>query len=218
MSDAGSVEQVLQGEIARLESEGYEVFLHPRAPLVPDFLGDYVPDAVATGKGKKIVLEVAKPSKFESERLKEIASRFAKQNEWELKLLLVSPTSSGETLPVQSRHAIQGALDEIERFQEVNALRAAFLLAWATLEAEGRASIKGRFDRPQMPGRLVEVLSQEGLLTPTDADLMRALSKKRNRLVHGDLGADISHEDLQWLVGVLRRLTEDKSTAPPLSH
>lgn len=214
MSETGSEEQVLQREIARLESEGYDVFVHPRAPLVPEFLGNYVPDAIATGNGKKIVLEVARSLKNEGEKLREVAARFAKQREWELKVLLVTPTASGDTLPVQSRQAIDGALEEIGRLQEVKALRAAFLLAWATLEAEGRVSIEGRFDRPQTPGRLVEVLSQEGLLTPTDADRIRALSEKRNRLIHGDLGIEITSEDLQRLVGVLRQLAaENKSEA-----
>src|SRR5215468_3752900 len=60
MSNTVIEEQVLQREIARLESEGYDVFVQPSAPLVPEFLGDYVPDALATGNGKKIVLEVAR--------------------------------------------------------------------------------------------------------------------------------------------------------------
>lgn len=204
MSNTVSEEQVLQSEIARLESEGYDVFLQPRAPLVPEFLGDYVPDAVATGNGKKIVLEVARS--LGSEKLKDVAARFAKQREWELKILLVTPTSSGQTVPVQSRQAIDGAIEEVERLRQVDALRAAFLLAWATFEAEGRASIAGKFDRPQTPGRLVQVLSQEGLLTPTEADRMRALSERRNQLVHGDLGTDIGGDDLQWLVAILRKM------------
>ncbi|WP_454645798.1 hypothetical protein [Bradyrhizobium liaoningense] len=212
MTETTSEEQVLQREIERLESAGYDVFVHPRAPLVPEFLGDFVPDAVATGKGKKIVLEVAKPSARNSERLKDIAARFAQQREWELKVLFVSPTSSGATLPVQSRQAIDGALSEIERLREVEALRAAFLLAWATFEAEGRASIEGQFDRPQTPGRLVDVLGQEGLLTPGEADQMRVLSEKRNRLIHGDLGVEISADDLQRLVGVLRQLSTGLQT------
>jgi REase_AHJR-like len=204
MSNTVSEEQVLQSEIARLESEGYDVFVQPRAPLVPEFLGDYVPDAVATGNGKKLVLEVARS--LESEKLKEVAARFARQREWELKILLVTPTSSGQTVPVQSRQAIDGAIEEIERLNQVDALRAGFLLAWATFEAEGRASIAGKFDRPQTPGRLVQVLGQEGLLTPAEADRMRILSERRNQLVHGDLGAEIGSEDIQWLVAVLRKM------------
>jgi hypothetical protein len=204
MSNTVSEEQVLQSEIARLESEGYDVFVQPRAPLVPEFLGDYVPDAVATGNGKKLVLEVARS--LGSEKLKEVAARFARQREWELKILLVTPTSSGQTVPVQSRQAIDGAIEEIERLNQVDALRAAFLLAWATFEAEGRASIAGKFDRPQTPGRLVQVLGQEGLLTPTEADRMRTLSERRNQLVHGDLGTEIGSEDIQWLVAVLRKM------------
>ena len=206
MTETDTEKQVLQREVARLQSEGYDVFLQPRAPLVPEFLGDYVPDAVATGKGKKIVLEVARPSKLGSEKLQEVAARFAKQREWELKVLLVSPISHDETLPVQSRQTIDGALDEIERLKAMSAFRAAFLLAWATLEAEGRASIEGKFERPQSSGRLVQVLSQEGYLTPTDADQLRTLSEKRNRLIHGDLSTEISSPDLDSLLRILRQL------------
>jgi REase_AHJR-like protein len=204
MSNTVVEEQVLQREIARLESEGYDVFVQPSAPLVPEFLGNYVPDAVATGNGRKIVLEVARSA--ESEKLKDVAARFAKQREWELKILVVTPTSSGKTVPVQSRQTIDGAIEEIERLRQVSALRAAFLLAWATFEAEGRASIAGRFDRPQTPSRLVQVLGQEGLLTPTEADRMRTLSEQRNQLIHGDLGTEIKSEDLAWLVDILRKM------------
>jgi REase_AHJR-like len=214
MSETGSEQQVLQREVARLESEGYDVFLQPRAPLVPEFLGDYVPDAVATGHGKKIVLEVVRSSRLGSEKLREVAARFAKQREWEFKMLLVTPISPGESLPIQSHQAIVGALEEIERLrQDSSASRAAFLLAWATLEAEGRASIEGKFDRPQTPGRLVQVLSQEGLLTPSEADKMRVLSEKRNRLIHGDLGTEISEDDLGSLILVLRQLAADRRAA-----
>ncbi|WP_375789038.1 hypothetical protein ACE10Z_17555 [Bradyrhizobium sp. Pha-3] len=204
MSNTATEEQVLQREVTRLEAEGYDVFVQPRAPLVPEFLGDYVPDAVATGHGKKIVLEVARS--LGSEKLKDVAALFAKQREWELKILLVSPTSSAKTVPVQSRQAIDGAIEEIEQLEQLNALRSAFLLAWATFEAEGRAAVAGTFDRPQTPGRLVQILSQEGLLTPTEADRMRTLSELRNQLVHGDLGTEIKSEDLLWLVGVLRKM------------
>ncbi|MCC8940730.1 hypothetical protein CI1B_67900 [Bradyrhizobium ivorense] len=214
MSNTAIEDQVLQREITRLESEGYDVFVQPRAPLVPEFLGDYVPDAVATGNGKKIVLEVARSSG--SEKLKEVAARFAKQREWELKVLLVAPTSSGKTVPVQSRQAIDGAIEEIEQLGQLNALRAAFLLAWATFEAEGRASFAETLDRPQAPARLVQVLGQEGVLTPAEADRMRVLSDQRNQLVHGDLGTEIKSEDLLWLVGILRKMAAmDQMPANP---
>ncbi|MGN1289886.1 MAG: HepT-like ribonuclease domain-containing protein [Bradyrhizobium sp.] len=216
MNNTATEEQVLQREVARLESEGYDVFVQPRAPLVPEFLGDYVPDAVATGHGKKIVLEVARS--LGSEKLKDVAALFAKQREWELKILLVTPTSSAKTIPVQSRQTIDGAIEEIEHLEQLNALRSAFLLAWATFEAEGRASIAETFDRPQTPGRLVQILSQEGLLTPSEADRMRTLSELRNRLVHGDLSTEIKSEDLLWLVSILREMaaTDNLATRPAI--
>jgi hypothetical protein len=39
---------------------------------------------------------------------------------------------------------------------------------------------------------------------------MRVLSEKRNRLIHGDLGTDISKDDLGSLVRVLRQLAAER--------
>ena len=79
----------------------------------------------------------------------------------------------------------------------------ALLLAWATLEAIGRLLALGQFQRPQTPGRLVQVLASEGYLTPNEADELRLLADKRNKVVHGELQTRISRSEVNRFADVL---------------
>jgi uncharacterized protein YutE (UPF0331/DUF86 family) len=199
-------EEALEQEIRRLESEGYDVFVQPRRPQVPAFLEDFAPDAIAIGQGKKIVIEVVRQSELKQRKLDQLAAKFAGQSEWELKVILVLPTSSGRTLPVQSRQTIETSIAEIQQLQAAGLLRAAFLLGWATLEAQARALIAERFARPQTPGRIVQILGEEGYLTPDETDQVRRMADTRNRLIHGDLDLQVSSDDLTMLVSILKNL------------
>ena len=200
-------EELLQREVARLKSEGFDVFLHPGNPPAPAFIGDFIPDAVALGKGRKIVVEVARNAS--DKRLVELADKFQRQREWEFKLLVATTASPEPPLAVQSRQSIADALAEIERLHAVNGWRAGFLLAWAAFEAVGRAAMRQTFERPQTPARIVDVLGSQGVLTPSEADRMRELANKRTRLIHGDLDIAVSDTDVQTLVSMLRKLEKE---------
>jgi len=210
MSVPSTEAEILQHEIGRLEAEGYDVFIQPRPPHVPAFLGEFIPDAVAIGHGKHIVIEVKRSGTLADPQLKELAAKFANQNEWELKVILVSPTSSPSILPLQSSQAIEHTIGEITQLRDTNAFRSAFLLAWATLEAEARRLMPNQFGRPQTPGRIVQILGQEGYLTPDEADQVRKLADTRNRLIHGDLGVGVSRSDLDRLLLVLSNLGREE--------
>ena len=214
MSVPTTEEEVLAREVARLEGEGYDVFIHPRPPHTPSFLGDFMPDAVAIGKDKKLMVEVVKGS-LGDKKLQELADKFKRQREWELKVILVSPTSSADNLPVQSLEDIKGVLNEIGALRDSNSLRAAYLLAWAVLEAEARKLIPAQFGRPQSPGRIAQVLGQEGYLTPDQTDLVRRMADVRNRLVHGELNIQVDQEDVDKLLAVLASLSQNEPSAQP---
>ena len=68
---------VLQAVLPRLEEEGYAVYLHPNRPLVPPFLKDYVPDAIALRADKSLAIEIVLRQTVENrERIQHIASMF----------------------------------------------------------------------------------------------------------------------------------------------
>jgi uncharacterized protein YutE (UPF0331/DUF86 family) len=196
----------LREEVRRLEAEGYDVLLQPRPPRTPEFLGDYLPDAIAIGKDKKLVIEIRRGSRFADEGLKELSARFAKQNEWELRVIYVVAHASPPTLAVENAEQIESTILEIRQLKDNGAIRSAFLLAWAVLEAEARRLLGDLVGRPQSPGRVVQVLGEAGLLTPDTTDNIRRLAEKRNRLIHGELSADISPDYVDRLLAALSEL------------
>jgi uncharacterized protein YutE (UPF0331/DUF86 family) len=198
--------EVLEHEVRRLEAEGYDVFVQPRPPQTPDFLGSFIPDAIAIGKDKKLVIEVKRNSLTADRALKELSARFAEQNEWELRVVLVSPRTAPITLPVQTPQQIEAAIREIKQLRDSGAVRPSFLMAWAALEAEARRLLGDQLGRPQTPGGVVQMLGQEGFLPPDEADAIRKLADVRNRLIHGELTVELSQASLDRLLGALGQL------------
>jgi uncharacterized protein YutE (UPF0331/DUF86 family) len=84
----------------------------------------------------------------------------------------------------------------------------ALIMAWAVLEAIGRALLPDKFGRPQTPGRLVELLAHEGYLTPDEADVVRPLVTLRNTAVHGALDSAVNEHTLDQFIAVLRTPAE----------
>ena len=213
MSVESSTEaDVLESEVRRLEAEGYDVFVQPRPPQTPEFLGNFIPDAIAIGKGKKLVIEVARNSAVANRALQDISARFAQQNEWELRIVLVSPRTSGVTLPVSTTLQIESALAEIRQLRNIGALRPAFLMSWAALEAEARRLLGDKLGRPQTPARVVQMLGQEGYLSPDETDTIRKLADFRNRIIHGELAIQVSQRDVDELFQALVQL---RTQEPP---
>ena len=104
--------------------------------------------------------------------------------------------------------AIEKRTREVRELVANGHVGAAMVLAWATLEALGRALISERFERPQTPGRIVQVLAEEGHITPTEADHLRVLAKKRNRFVHGGLQTRITKTELIRFADILDALLD----------
>lgn len=198
--------EVLEREAGKLAAEGYDVFLRPDSAQTPKFLGDFRPDAIAIGKGKKIVIEVKRSSPVADRALKALSERFTGQNEWELRIVIVSPHAPSMTLPIQSPQQIEAVVREIKQLRGSGAVRSSFLMAWAAMEAEARRLLGDRLGRPQTPGRVVQMLSQEGFLPPDEADIIRKLAEVRNRLIHGELNVELPHEGLDRLLTALDML------------
>lgn len=200
--------EILRREVERLSAQGYDVFVAPPASLAPPFLKGHLPDAVALGKDKKIAIEVKRSTWRGRTELAELAELFKGHDDWEFRLIWVDPASEVPPVPTQSLKEIRTTISEIERLQREGLLRPAFLLAWATLEAASRVLNESEFARPQAPGRLVQIMSREGYLTPTQADRMRNLANIRNHLAHGALDAEVTAGDLDGLLTPLRSVAD----------
>ena len=108
---------------------------------------------------------------------------------------------------------VEAVIKEVKQLRSSGAVRPSFLLAWAVLEAEARRLIGNQLGRPQTPGRVVQMLGQEGYLPPDEADSIRRLADVRNRLIHGELSVDLSRESLDQLLAALDQLRAQEPSA-----
>lgn len=205
MSDSTQFE-VLQRLVPDLEAEGYEVYVHPNKPLIPKFLGSFSPDAVALRPGKNLAIEVLKPSQGASQKLEQLTALFQDQPDWELRVVWMMPSSDTASLQVQDRGSIQKRIMQIKELASTGHTEPAALLAWATFEALARAVAPERFARPQTPGRILQVLASDGYLMPSEADFLRVLAEKRNKLIHGELNIRISDQEISDFLSILNEM------------
>lgn len=199
--------EILQALVPELEQEGYSLYVHPHRTLIPQFLGGHVPDAIALRDDKNLVIEIALRKTVErTEQIRRLSELFEGQDKWELRVYWGGPTELRATLAAQRTETIRARIDEVKELRAKNFVGPALLLAWATFEALSRLLMSKEFARPQTPGRLVELLAREGYVTPTEADRLRELANKRNKLVHGELETSISDEELELFNSILDTL------------
>jgi Holliday junction resolvase len=72
---------VLERLVPDLESQGYDVFVHPSRQIVPSFLGTYVPDLIALRDDKNLVIEIKHRGGRAENVLEDLAKRFEGKND-----------------------------------------------------------------------------------------------------------------------------------------
>ncbi len=180
--------------------------------MLPPFLGSYIPDAIALRDDKNLVIEIKHRSQRAESTLKDLAKRFEGQNRWEFRVVWVNPSEAHDGPAPQSREAIMVRLKEISKLLDSGFVEPAMLTCWATFEAIGRKLMAREFSRPQTPGRLVQVLATEGLITPDEADTLRELAEIRNRFVHGELNVAMTRAQIESFVKILSSLANSIGT------
>lgn len=200
---------ILEEVKKKLLSEGYEVIIQPNSLLVPEFLGKFRPDALAFRSDKKLVVEVATRGTASERRLKHIQDVIGAQDDWQLRLIWSAPGQTSKSLRKVTVEAVQKAVQENRKLLTDGHYGASFLLSWSALEALGRMLLPSALARPQSPARLVDQLAQGGFVPPKEADDLRTLISKRNRLTHGDLRTDIKRKDVESLLRILELLISE---------
>src|ERR1051325_5880426 len=197
--------EILQNLRAEYEQEGFEIFLQPRPPVVPAFLKDFQPDAIARRGNRHVVVEIV-GSSSNNTSIARLADAIRAHPGWELRVVLAQPVTTAGALERQSSEAVADAMHEVGRLLETGQYRAALLMAWSSFEALARSLMFDEFQKPQSPGRLVSLMAQEGYLTPSEADQLRLLSEKRNTLIHGGLQTAVEKSDIELFRSILERL------------
>lgn len=201
-------EAVFQSIIPQLQAQGFSVFVHPSKDMLPDFLNNFRPDAIAYKGDRKIAIEIMSQSQSDGQKIQRIRQIFSNHPDWEFRLVYAPPRDVEEVMPALSKTIIEENLQRIENSFEGIGGAAALLIAWAIFEAAARRLVPASFARPQSPSRLIEVLASEGDITPDEADILRRLSRIRNEIAHGRLDLGASREQVEGLATITRAILE----------
>jgi uncharacterized protein YutE (UPF0331/DUF86 family) len=206
-------ETLLESVLPRYIADGFTVVRHPSPAVLPSFMGNYRPDAIALRPNKKIAIEVKRDLLSTQTYFRAISQLFDQHPDWELRVYYLPEFSQERNLKPPSEGAIEGATEEIANLKAAGHFAAATMMAWATLEAIGRALLPEKLTRPQPTGQLVEVLASEGLVTPSEADVLRRGVELRNAVAHGNLGIIVTEESVDELITAVRVLADLLSQA-----
>lgn len=197
---------VLESLLPELEADGYQVIREPRRPIVPPFLGSYLPDLIALREDGNLAIEVVSKADPESQKLDDIARLFDGQKGWKFRIYWASRSDTEEPLRAQSINDIEEALTQAQTLVTENHVSAGFLLSWAIFEAIARRILADRFGRPQTPGRLIEIMANQGIVTHSEAHRLRLLASSRNRFIHGELDAGVTADEAGEFLEILQNL------------
>lgn len=206
---------VFQAILPQLEAEGYDVIVHPSRTMLPPFLAEHQPDAIAFRGDRKLAIEVAPSGGSTEPKLQRLREVVARHPDWELRVFYAPLLATDAVIPVSSRQAIEDHLSRTEKAFDAIGPAAALLIGWSAFEAAARSLIPGELARPQTPARLLETLASDGTITPDEADTLRRLGRFRNEAAHGRLDLPLTRQDLHALVRVTRAMLEvDEGNVP----
>jgi uncharacterized protein YutE (UPF0331/DUF86 family) len=185
--------------------KGYAFIVHPGPENLPPFLGSYTPDAIALKPGANVAIEVLqRPRSADRRPLTELRQLFDGHNDWQF---VVSHMGSDPlqrlTIPAASLADMQRQMEDVEALAAQGQHRAAFVMAWSLLEA-ALHRIESDRRKPLMPGTVVQSLAMLGYIEPENEQRIRPLVELRNRVVHGDLGAEPTADDIEAVLSAVQ--------------
>ncbi|MBV9201861.1 MAG: hypothetical protein JOY83_19440 [Alphaproteobacteria bacterium] len=196
----------LQTLIPGYEAEGFSVFLRPTRKMLPPFMRGYQPDAIAIKDEKKIAIEIKRDAARHAARIEQLQQTFLKHPEWELRIYYIPGRPGEEDIQTLNLSEIDAALAEVDQLKRAGHFRAALIMAFAALEAAGRALLPRDLARPQPANKLVEVLASEGAVTPAEAESLRSAIGLRNSIAHGGFSLPVTEQEVEQVVATARMI------------
>jgi hypothetical protein len=217
LGSLGSQEsEILKLLQSNYESEGYTFISHPTTDLLPKFLKNYRPDALALSDKDSIVIEVrSRQSSNSDKQLSQLAEIVEKQPGWRFRVVYAGSIVSNDAFGKPSIEGLKNEFAEIDLLIEIGHLRAAMVLAWAGLEAVTRTLPlpEASVTRAVSPRQLVDWLTFSGFIDQEKSRRLRQLVNVRNAVVHGQLDTKINREDVLFVRKLLDDLTEEAASS-----
>lgn len=199
---------------ADFEAKGYRFEVERARDLLPSFLQNSQPDAVAIAKDEndKVIIEVRGSNSRAKVRLAELTQDLAEKSGWRYLLVYVGQDPSDIIeLSWPEKSQIDEAIKEVVKLKDFGFQKAAMLEGWSVLEALARRLYKSDIRislKPLSPASVVERLAMEGLLTDAEAKRLRHLISVRNSMAHGDLNVRVSDDDLSYLINSIQSIND----------
>ena len=192
------------------EASGFKLYVNPSRRIIPPFLGDFRPDAIARSRnGGIIFIQVKSNGTSASDRqLAAIAKKVSSHRGWEFRAIYVNP-SIDEIPPIAKPTVdqLRSVFEEVETLIKSGHAAAALVTAWAALEALARlanASQETRTTGGISPIQAVQTLAEEGYIKKEIADRLREMAKLRNAVIHGNLLAKVPVDKVENFLKQLR--------------
>jgi uncharacterized protein YutE (UPF0331/DUF86 family) len=211
--DSAVEQHVLEELRPRYERRGYTFTVHPDRTTLPEFMRDYVPDAIATSDHDNIAIEVkgsTLPGEGHSvERLRNI---FVGHDNWKL-TVIYGGADPERRVSIPSAHsgAFRDGINSIEELIRTGQNNAAIVMTFALLEAAVPLIDKSGSRRPQMPGTVIQSLAMNGTISVELEKQLRTLVSLRNRIVHGDLSIKANATEAKLLLDLVKEVLAAKA-------
>lgn len=221
-----NIEQELERLAQEYRSEGYAVVTHPDADHLPGFAAGFGVDMLAT-RGEERVLIQAKKDRADLKqdpRVPRLAEVTNQQPGWRYDVVVlgqdnplrrISPMSGEPTV-----EQIGQMLGEAEKILLAASPRAAFVLAWAGLEAAmrrtaQRSGLDGRIGT--QPTVLIRELYASGPISHDDFRRLEEARRLRAEIIHGLSPSGVDAAAVQSVIDMARRLLAESETMQPIA-
>ncbi|ATC26065.1 HepT-like ribonuclease domain-containing protein [Caulobacter vibrioides] len=197
----------------RYESEGFAFIAEPRADQLPDFMAGYRPDAVAHKPGQNVAIEIKhRQSPATERRLQDTRRIFDGQTEWRFHVFFSGDSQPRSVaIPVASEEAILDRGDSLRSLASAGYRQAAFVMAWSLLEAALLRVDENAGDKPRTPGTVLQILTMNGHISGDTERRLRKLIDLRNRIVHGDVEAEPTADDVQAILAAIKEILSQEA-------
>ena len=193
------------------EARGMTFYMQPPRKIVPEFLGNYRPDAIALGSDGGIIIEVKhRRSRRDEMQLAEISRRVSGQKGWEFRVIYLNSSYDKTPIGKPTWPQLYAALGESEALAAGGHHGAALVGAWAVLEALARLAGDGDAGPSSgSPLQAVQALAADGFVEKAVADRLRGLVGLRDAVVHGDLSVKVPADQVEALARDLRAIASE---------
>lgn len=214
MTMAADLQEIERKFVERLqpsyEDAGYSFIAYPDKSKLPDFMGDYRPDAIALKGDKKVAIEIKSRRTPNADiSIRHIRKIFEGHEDWQFRVMFISEDARETArIPISSPELIRHRLNDVQELVRLGQSRAAFLLAWSILEAVAHLVEPETGRRPYSPGTIIQSLTMNGRISQETDRNMRSLINTRNGLVHGNLEIEPDKIEIETLIDVIISLLD----------